>query len=81
LQACYGWPIKSYQQGRKQMAYRVTVKNNEETVFYLRTTAWTSEITRSNVFDTVDEAKAAARKAMKFMTKTMAKRIVIVPLF
>jgi phosphoglycolate phosphatase-like HAD superfamily hydrolase len=21
LQACYGWPIKSYQQGRKQMAY------------------------------------------------------------
>jgi hypothetical protein len=51
-----------------------TVENQGQT-FYLKGTTWAFRVERADQFETLEAAKAAAVKAARFMTKTLAKKI------
>ena len=51
-----------------------TVENQGQT-FYLKGTTWAFHLDRADRFETMEAAKAAATKAARFMTKTLAKKI------
>jgi hypothetical protein len=59
------------------MPHIVTLAHNGNT-FYLRSTIWTSERDRAQVFQSVEAAQAGLLKAKPFMKAAMFRRAAIV---